>query len=382
VVLEGAGRGSRGLASAMVGLALAGGAVGLLDAGTALSTVTPCRVLDTRTGSPLAANQPRQIAVTGACGIPSYAVSVVANVTVVGPSAPGALVVYPAGTSVPATSALNFAAGATRANNAQVSLSPGGSANFLLAAQNGALGHLLVDVVGFFGTSPFPFAIGGATVRQHNNLAAPDTGTLTSSPVATTTGSLFLCSIARGIWANAPFPCSDNQGNAYSIVGTTHAYAGFPGAQSAVYQKVNGTGSPTHTFSVAWGVGGGGRGGGGDEVTVSAVEVKGATSVTATTFVERTSAATISGLPTSTSGPGVLVSFCWGNGPVGITHDFRPGAGWTRMDAATATGDPSRNGYIQVAVAYRIVSGPTTDTVTWSNVNAKEGGQIYTLALQ
>ena len=40
------------------------------------------------------------------------------------------------------------------------------------------------------------------------------------------------------------------------------------------------------------------------------------------------------------------------------------------------------SGYIQVAVAYNVVNGPTTDTVTWSNVNVAEGAQIYTIALQ
>jgi len=75
-------------------------------------------------------------------------------------------------------------------------------------------------------------------------------------------------------------------------------------------------------------------------------------------------------------------SFCWGNGNVGFTHDFRPGAGWTRIDAATAVGDPSQSGYVQVAVAYRVVTAATTDTVSWSNINTNEGAQIYTIALQ
>jgi hypothetical protein len=373
-------RGGPGLLALISVCAWSAPATVAVAASTKLFTVTPCRVLDTRTGSPLLANNARTVLVAGTCGIPSVAVAVVANVTVVGPSAAGALIVYPKGTGVPGTSTLNFSPGATRANNAHVPLSSDGYVNFLLAAAGGATTHLLVDVVGYYGDTPF--AIGGATVMQHNNDTGTDTGTLTSSAVSTTTGSLILSSIARGIWANAPTPPTDNQSNTYSILGTTHTYVGYPGSQSAVYDKVNATGNPSHTFSVTWGLGGRGSGGGGDEVTVSAVEVRGATLVNATTFVERAAAATISGLPTSTSGPGILVSFCWGSGPVGTTHDFRPGTGWTRIDSATAIGDPSPLGSIQVAVAYRIVTGPTTDTVTWRNVNVNEGAQIYTIALQ
>ncbi len=366
-----------GLVSVLVGaLAATGGAA------TRLFTVPPCRVLDTRAGSPLLANTARTVPLTGGCGIPSSAASVVANVTIVGPSAAGALVVYPAGSSAPGTSTLNFRPGATRANNAQVLLSPGGSANFLLAAASGASANLLVDVVGYFGNNLSAFDIGGATVSQHLNNTGPATGTLTTMPVSTTTGSLLLSSIARGVWANAPSAPTDNQANTYSILGTTHGYADYPGAQTAVYHKVNATGNAAHTFSLTWGAAGGGPGAGGDEVTIAAVEVKGATSVNATTFVERAAAATLSGLPTSTTGPGVLVSFCWGTGPVRRLHDFRPGPGWTRIDSATAAGDPSPNGYIQVAVAYKVVTGATTDTVSWSNAAAAEGAQIYTIALQ
>ena len=352
-----------------------------LAAGAPLFTVTPCRLVDTRTGSPLLANTPRTFALTGACGVAGAAQSIVANLTVVGPTAPGALVVHPTGGSTPGTSTLNFSAGATRANNAHVLLGGGGSATFILAASGGSTTHLLVDVVGYYGTATSPFAIGGATVRQRINDTGAGTGTWTSSPVSTTSGSLFLSSIARGVWANAPAPIppTDNQANTYAILGTTHTYIDYPTAQAAVYHKVNGTGSPSHTFSVTWGPV---SGGGGDEVTVSAVEVRGATSVNAATFVERAAAATISGLPTSTTGPGIFVSFCWGSGQVGTTHDFRPSAGWTRIDAATATGDPSGSGYIQVAVAYKIVTGATTETVSWSNIVTPEGAQIYTIAMQ
>jgi hypothetical protein len=343
-------------------------------------TVTPCRALDTRATTPLLANAARSVPLAGVCGVPPSAATVAANVTIVAPSGAGSLVVFPAGGANPGTSTLNFRAGATRANNAHLVLGQGGAASFLLAGPAGGTAQLLVDVLGYYQGDATSFSIGGAAVVQRFNNAGPANGTLTTSSTATATGSLLLCSIARGAWANAPSGPSDNRSNSYSILGTTHTYAAYPQSQTGVYRAVNLSGSPSHTFSAAWGAAGGG--GGGDEVTISAVEVRGATSVTATTHVERTAAPTLQGLPTSIAGPGVFVSFCWGNGPVGITHDFRPGAGWTRINAASAIADPNQSGYIQVAVAYRIATAAGTETVTWSNVNTNEGAQIYTIALR
>jgi hypothetical protein len=60
-------------------------------------TVTPCRVLDTRTQSaPLAAGETRTVTMAGTCGIPSNATAVSVNLTVVDASVQGELTAYPA----------------------------------------------------------------------------------------------------------------------------------------------------------------------------------------------------------------------------------------------------------------------------------------------
>jgi hypothetical protein len=114
-------------------------------------TVTPCRVLDTRTGAALASGVQRTFPVTGLCGIPADAVAVSLNVTAVSPPAEGFITLFPGDGQLPPTSTLNLVAGKTRANNAVLGLATDASGT--LAAQaflsNGGEVDLLVDVNGY-----------------------------------------------------------------------------------------------------------------------------------------------------------------------------------------------------------------------------------------
>lgn len=132
--------------------------------------VVPNRVLDTRngTGAPAAPVGPAQtisMLVAGTLNIPSSGVAaVVLNVTATGPTAPSYLTVFPAGTSPPTASNLNFVAGQTVPNRVIVKVgtnaqtSTGGWVSFY-----NALGsvNVIADVVGWFtdGTT----AAGGST---------------------------------------------------------------------------------------------------------------------------------------------------------------------------------------------------------------------------
>jgi hypothetical protein len=115
-----------------------------------LFTVTPCRVVDTRDlGSPLFAGFSQPFAVSGKCGVPSSARSVVANVTVTQPTHSGHLRLFPAGSPPPSTSSLNYAMGQTRANNAVLLLSPQGRISVYCAQPSGTA-HVIIDVTGYF----------------------------------------------------------------------------------------------------------------------------------------------------------------------------------------------------------------------------------------
>jgi pseudomonalisin len=117
-------------------------------------TVTPCRVLDTRLpsgplgGPALAAGEVRDLPLGGNCGIPADAEAVVANLTVVNPSAPGYFALSVTG-SFGHTSTLNFRAGQTRANNAVVPLFGNGHTKTHLSMATGQA-DLVVDVTGYF----------------------------------------------------------------------------------------------------------------------------------------------------------------------------------------------------------------------------------------
>ncbi len=119
-------------------------------------TLTPCRLIDTRTasgptgGPALAAGGVRTFPVAGSCGIPSDARTITVNLTVTAASAAGNLRVYPTDLGMPLTSTINFGVGQTRANNASLLLATDGSGT--ISVKNDAPGtvHLIVDVNGYF----------------------------------------------------------------------------------------------------------------------------------------------------------------------------------------------------------------------------------------
>jgi Bacterial Ig domain len=116
-------------------------------------TVAPCRVVDTRSGSPLLSGSGRTLTLTGVCGVPATAKAVSINLTVLSPTGNGRIVLYPGGTPVPTTSVLNFAAGVNRANNAVVVLAPSGAGTIeALAVFGVGTGqvHATIDVNGYY----------------------------------------------------------------------------------------------------------------------------------------------------------------------------------------------------------------------------------------
>jgi hypothetical protein len=117
-------------------------------------SITPCRVIDTRNpagpngGPGLSAGETRLFALRGSCGIPSTARAAMLNVAALWPESDGFLVFYPPNGPRPATSSLNYRAGALRSNNQIVTLD---SAGRMAAFANQATGsvQLIVDVTGY-----------------------------------------------------------------------------------------------------------------------------------------------------------------------------------------------------------------------------------------
>jgi hypothetical protein len=121
-------------------------------------TVTPCRLLDTRNsagssgGPSLSIGAARTFPVTGLCNIPSTAKSVAIMLAVVSPGDGGDIRLYPAGSSPPGTSAINFQPGVIRANSGVIPLGLSGQMSALLDMPLGstATTHFVIDVYGFF----------------------------------------------------------------------------------------------------------------------------------------------------------------------------------------------------------------------------------------
>jgi len=128
----------------------------LQTGGSSYVPIPPVRVLDTRPAyqiglsGPFQANTPRTFAVGGSFGVPSNAIAVTGNVTVVNQTAAGYVSVTPTAVANPRSSTVNFPLGDTRANNLTVTLAPNGKLAAVYKAPAGKTTHLVVDVTGYF----------------------------------------------------------------------------------------------------------------------------------------------------------------------------------------------------------------------------------------
>jgi hypothetical protein len=127
------------------------------DTHATYAPIAPIRVLDSRTGKglsgPFVPNMPRTISIAAANGIPSDAIAVTANLTVVGQTRAGYLSVTPNPSSNPATSTLNFPLGDIRANGLTARLNGSGDLSIVYKASGGST-HVLLDVTGYYRNNP------------------------------------------------------------------------------------------------------------------------------------------------------------------------------------------------------------------------------------
>lgn len=117
--------------------------------------LTPCRAVDTRFGygGILVSSTVRSFQMKGVCGVPSDAKTVTLNVTAVGPNCGGHFILYPAGTSIPSVSNLNFNAGEPAiANGAVVPIATSNPDISLIYGVGGGAcyAHAILDVTGYF----------------------------------------------------------------------------------------------------------------------------------------------------------------------------------------------------------------------------------------
>lgn len=101
-------------------------------------------------GPALDAGDVRTFTLAGTCGIPATASAVSVNIAVTGSTALGNLRLYAGGTPRPTVSAINYAAGQTRSNNAIALLNGAGQLAVFVGQASGTTVHFILDVNGFF----------------------------------------------------------------------------------------------------------------------------------------------------------------------------------------------------------------------------------------
>jgi len=149
--------------------------------------ITPCRIVDTRlaVGGVIAAGTTRTFDVDGAsftsqggsatgCGIPFGAArAVTMTIVAVTPAATGFLRAWGLG-AAPATSVLNYGAGAVIADTAPIPVVPGGGDDFSIFSL--ATSHVVIDVLGYY-AAPVATALDCITVSSALTPAAVNTWT-------------------------------------------------------------------------------------------------------------------------------------------------------------------------------------------------------------
>jgi hypothetical protein len=155
---------------------------------TTYRTLTPVRLLDTRTPLPgdvarLTADVPMTFQVAGRGGIPADAIAVSGNLTVVGQTAAGYVSLGPVVGTKPSTSSLNMPVGDVRGNGLVVALDPAGLLEAVYKAAPGARTHLVFDATGYFTADDGGSGYHGLTPARFldSRLA---TGPTTGSPLA------------------------------------------------------------------------------------------------------------------------------------------------------------------------------------------------------
>ncbi len=131
---------------------------GTVTAPGAFTSLTPARILDTRTtGGPLAYAETRDLQILGQGGVPTTNVSaVVLNTTVTDTTATGYLTVFPSATTRPTASNLNWTPGLTIPNLVTVKVGDNGKVSIFQSGPGTA--DVVVDVAGYYlgGTATLP----------------------------------------------------------------------------------------------------------------------------------------------------------------------------------------------------------------------------------
>jgi hypothetical protein len=210
--------------------ALGGGGYAALP----FTAVFPCRLVDTRgngaplTGGFLPSATVRSYAITGLCGLPPNAQAVSLNATVVKPTGPGFLTLYPEGGAFPPVSTLNYLGGDVIVNAAVVPLGAAGGISMALGVSGG---DVILDTNGYYAATPSGSAYAsviGTTLsssRGFSSVSNPATGVF--------------CLVPTFDWASAKTP---------PVVTIDYSYSG--GILNLAQWRSSGIGCPAGQIAI------------------------------------------------------------------------------------------------------------------------------------
>jgi hypothetical protein len=156
---------------AAVAVALGAGGVSIARAASVGSSsfvpITPCRIIDTRSGAPIGTRStPLGVAETatftiwgqnGNCTLPTSATAIAANVTVTSGTAVSFLTIWPADVSRPNTSTNNWAGGqGPTPNKVDVKVSAAGK---ISVYNDAGSANIIVDILGYYEPAPVPTVV-------------------------------------------------------------------------------------------------------------------------------------------------------------------------------------------------------------------------------
>ncbi|SEB23002.1 hypothetical protein [Variovorax sp. YR216] len=210
-------------------------------------------------------------------------------------------------------------------------------------------------------------ALGAHGLNFHGlNTSAP---ALSVSGMSTrASGSTLLVSVGRGDQAASATP-TDNAGNAFVQLDTTHAYTLYPGSGTVLFACEKARGMTGHTVSVA-------KPNPIDEVTLSVVEITGGGLVRDVKWREVLSGQPLTSASVTTTGPALLVAWWWGDAGVDGIKTATPDGGFAVIDSVLAAG-----ALVQCAVAVKQVSSAGSYNVTWTST-PQQGAQLWLAAVQ
>ena len=213
--------------------------------------LTPCRIIDTRSGNggPLQAGVERDYPMAGQCGIPTTATAYSFNVTVLPTNKElDYLTVWPQGETMPVVSTLNDPTGTVVANAAIISAGNNNATAFY-AHDNPT--NLIVDVNGYFapaGTGGYSlYAVAPCRVLDtRNNGGQPFMGEKTvnvvgspCAPPSNATAYVFNATVVPP--ASMPYLTLWPDGSDQPNVSTLNAYDGFVTSNMAIVPTRNGS---------------------------------------------------------------------------------------------------------------------------------------------